>query len=312
MKLYPDGDAILEEKGMAFTGIEATAGNSQRIARQYLDSLQIEMRVVDAREASTETSFFGVTLGTPIMVAALSALDRVRDDGMVETARGAAAAGAAMWMGIGRDEELARIIDTGAATVKIIKPYRDEERIFKKLEQAEARGVCAVGMDVSYSFGMKNGFSPMPMASKSLADLKTYIAATRLPFIVKGVLSERDALKAVEAGAAGVVVSHQGGTVLDYAAPPAKLLPVVSDAVKPNGLRVFADGAIHSGLDAFKLMALGADAVGVGKAVMAGLAAAGAAGVGRVLDAMTAELKRTMSLTGMGSVGDMDPGVLWQ
>lgn len=312
MNLYPDGDAILMEKGMAFTGIEAAAGNSQRIARQYLDSLQIEMRVVDAREASTETSFFGAALATPIMVAALSALERIHADGMVATARGAAAVGAAMWVGIGRDEELARIVDTGVTTVKIVKPYQDEERIFQKLEQAKARGVCAVGMDVSYSFGMKNGFSPMPVAPKTLNDIKSYVAATRLPFILKGVLSEQDALKAVEAGVAGVVVSHQGGTVLEYATPPAKLLPAVSDAVKPNGLKVFADCAIQSGLDAFKCMALGADAVGVGKAVMSGLTVAGAAGVSRVLDAMTAELKRTMSLTGMGGVGDMDPGVLWQ
>lgn len=308
--LLHGGNKKVEDSGLGFTGVSPKPGNPARLAREYFDSLALELRVIDGAEASTRLTLFGAEFATPVMVAALSSLGKIHPDGMVEIAKGAAAADAVMWAGIGDDEELKSIIDTGAKTIKIVKPYRDRDLVFKKIEQAEQNGAFAVGMDVCFGFGMKNGFAPAPMSPKSAEELASFVRATKLPFILKGILSERDAEKALAIGAAGIVVSHQGGTVLDYAVPPVKILPRIARVIDRQ-IPVFVDGGVSGGLDAFKAMAFGADGVCVGRAVMAGLAADGAEGVRKVLECFTAELRRAMSLTGATDVAGIDPTTIW-
>ncbi len=304
--LLRDGERKLADLGMAFTAPRPEAGNSQRLAREYFDSLHLEIRAIDAVEASTRMMLFGHEFATPIMVATLSGLDRIRPNGMAETAKGAAAAGAVMWAGIGGEDELKAMIDTGAKTIKIVKPYRDTDLIFEKIAMAERAGAFALGMDIDFCFGRRDGSSPLPMGPKTLDDLKSFVQATRLPFILKGVLSERDAAKALEAGAAGIVVSHHGGAVLDYALPPLRVLPRVAGIVGEK-IPIFLDGGISRGIDAFKALALGANGVSLGRAVMAGLVSAGAEGVQRILEAVTWELRRAMSLTGAADLDGIDP-----
>lgn len=308
-----DGEKKLQEKGIA-SRYSAAPGNSVRITRDYLDSLLIEMRAIDSVVSDTKVKIFGESFSTPVMIAALSGLDKVRPDGMVETAKGAAAAGAVMWSGIGGEQELRAIIETGAKTVKIIKPYADQDLIFEKLSQAEKYGAFAVGMDIDFVFGsktQKGHAQSYPVSSKTLSDIKGYINATRLPFILKGILSAKDAEKALEAGAAAIVVSHHGGSVLDYAVPPLMILPRIAEVI--NGkIPIFIDCGISKGTDAFKALALGAKAVSVGRAVMAGLAADGAEGVRRVIENMTEELQSVMNITGSADCGSIDPSVIWR
>jgi L-lactate dehydrogenase (FMN-dependent) and related alpha-hydroxy acid dehydrogenases len=303
------GEKLLHDKNMAITAIKPDAGNGQRIAREYFDSLLVEFRMLDAQPASTSVRVFGEGFSTPVMTAALSSLDKVYPDGMVETAKGAAAADAVMWCGIGSDDELKAIIDTGAKTVKVVKPYADEDLILRKLELAGKLGAFAVGMDIDFYYGRKNGTAPIPMGPKGMDDLKRYAAATKLPFVLKGVLSVDDAVKAAEAGADGIVVSHHGGAVLDYAVPPALLLPEIRKAVGGK-VAVFSDCAITSGMDVFKSLALGADAVSVGKSIMAGLAAGGSDGVRQVIESFTRELERILQFTGSPTVAAIDPSVI--
>lgn len=307
-----EGEKLLAEKGMAFTGAGASAGNSQRLAREYLDSLCLEMRVVDApAAATTRCELWGESFASPVVVTALSALDAVCPGGMVEVAKAAAKTGTAMLVGIGGDDELAAVVDTGAKAVKIVKPYRDADVVFRKLEQAGKCGAFGVGMDVSFGFGMKNGFAPAPMAPKTLDEIKRFVAATPLPFLLKGVLSASDAQKALDAGVAGIMVSHQGGTVMDFAVPPLRILPRIAELAQGR-VPVLVDCSIQTGTDVFKALALGADGVGVGKAVLVGLAASGADGVRHVLESIAAELRRTMSLTGAPTLSAIDRGVLWE
>lgn len=308
--LLRDGDEKLQEKGVSTSRIAPDAGNPQRLTREYFDSLQVELRMIDAVEASTRMELFGRTFATPVMVATLSFLDRIHPNGMVETARAAAEAESVMWAGIGGEDELAAMVDTGAAVVKIVKPYADHNLIFKKLDHAEKCGAFAVGMDISFFFARKNGTAPAPMSPKTIDDMKAFVKATKLPFIFKGVLSQIDAVKAVEAGAAAIVVSHHGGNVLDCALPPARILPRIAMAVADK-IPVFADCGIMRGLDAFKALAAGADAVSVGRAVMAGLASAGAEGVKKVLNGITWELQRAMSMTGAKDLAHIDPESVW-
>ncbi|MDR1535212.1 MAG: alpha-hydroxy-acid oxidizing protein [Planctomycetota bacterium] len=308
--ILAEGNTKLAELGLAFAEPGGPAGSSVSLTRRYLDSLLVEFRVIDAVKASTGFDLFGETFSTPVMTAALSGLDRVRLNGMAEMAGGAARAGAVMWAGIGGEDELKAMIDTGAKVVKIVKPYRDIDLVFKKLEQAERFGAFAVGMDADFVFGRKDWSAPVPMGPKTLDEIKSFVKAVKLPFVVKGVLSEADAVKAVEAGAAGVVVSHHGGALMDWSVPPAMILPRVVKAAAGR-LRVFADCGVVGGMDAFKLMALGADAVSVGKAIMAGLAAAGADGVCQAIRQITDELKRIMSQTACASPAEIPSGLLW-
>lgn len=306
-----DGERKLAESGLGFTGSNNAPGNSQRLTREYLDSMKIEFRLIDSPTVSTRTDFFGSSLTMPIMVTALSGLERIRPDGMAQCATGAAEAGTAMWVGVGDEEELGKVVKTGVKTVKIVKPYRDVDLILQKIAKAEEVGATAIGMDISFSFGMKNGFAPAPMSPKSAAELRSFVRATSLPFILKGVLSESDAEKAIEMGAAGIMLSHQGGTVLDFAIPPPKLLPRIVKLVAGR-IPVFVDCCVESGLDAFKVLALGASGVGVGRKVMLGLAADGAAGVRQALEDMNRELARVMGMTGIPNIPAMTPTVLWR
>jgi isopentenyl diphosphate isomerase/L-lactate dehydrogenase-like FMN-dependent dehydrogenase len=289
-----------------------TQGSSQQITREYFDSLLVEMRTIDSVEASTKTTLFGTEISTPVMVAALSALHEVRPNGMIETAKGAAAAGTVMWSGIGPEDELEQLIAAGAKVIKIVKPYADKDLIFKKLEHAEKAGVLAVGMDTDYVFGrIQNKYSArgFPVGPKTLADIKSFVKATKLPFIVKGVLSERDAEKAVEAGAGGIVVSHHNG-VLSCAVPPLKILPKIKKLLGET-IPIFVDCGIKSGMDAFKALALGASGVCVGTQVIAGLSKDGSAGVQKVLEDITAELNWAMNMTGSPDSWHIDPSVIW-
>lgn len=311
-QVLDEGNKKLNEagRGLAMTKGETGAASAQKATRAYFDSLQVELRMMDAVQATTEMKLYGHSFKTPAMVAALSSLNKIHPEGMVEVARGAVKAGAVMWSGIGSDDEMKAIIDTGAKLVKIVKPYGNEDKIFHKLETAEKLGALAVGMDISFFFGRKDGFMPAPMVPKTTEDMRRYVKATKLPFVLKGVLSEADALKALDIGAGGIVVSHHGGAVLDYTLPPLRILPRIARVI--NGrMPIFVDCGVSRGLDAFKSLARGATAVSVGAAVMAGLASGGADGVKTVFDGITEELQRAMSMTGARNLATIDPASVW-
>jgi isopentenyl diphosphate isomerase/L-lactate dehydrogenase-like FMN-dependent dehydrogenase len=287
------------------------AVNSAKITRDYFDSLLVEMRTIDSVEASTATTVFGAKISTPVMVAALSYLHEVRPNGMVETAKGAFAADTIMWSGIGPEDELEALIATGAKIIKIVKPYADKDLIFRKLIHAEKAGALAVGMDTDFVFGKfkNNTARGFPVSPKTLDEIKSFVKATKLPFVIKGVLSEQDAKKAIEAGASGIVVSHHGG-LFESAVPPLKILPRIKK-ITGDSFPVFVDCGIKSGMDAFKALALGASGVCVGAQVIAGLSKDGAAGVQKTLDDITEQLKRAMSMTGSPDAAHIDPSLVW-
>jgi isopentenyl diphosphate isomerase/L-lactate dehydrogenase-like FMN-dependent dehydrogenase len=313
-KLLAEGVNKLKELGLGnYANTGAETGSSSRITRQYIDSLTIEARTIDAVEASTEFELFGEAFGTPVMTGALSGLGAICPNPMVEMAKGVKAAGSVMWVGIGKAEELKAIIETGVKTIKIVKPYRDKDLIFAKLAEAEKLGAFAVGMDTIFVFGGKREdtlIRPDLMGPKTLKDIREFVAATKLPFILKGILSEQDAGKALEAGAAAIVVSHHGGATLDYAVPPLKILPRIAKVIDGK-IPIFVDSGIVRGTDVFKSLALGANGVLAGRSVMAGLAYGGAEGVTKLITGTNEELRRVMSLTCCAHLKDISPDLIW-
>jgi lactate 2-monooxygenase len=140
-------------------------------------------------------------------------------------------------------------------------------------------------------------------------DLAWLQDATDLPIVIKGVLHPDDAREARERGAAGVVVSHHGGRQIDGAIASLDALPAVADAVGGE-IAVLLDSGVRSGADAFKALALGADAVLVGRPYLWGLALEGQAGVEIVLRSILAELDLTLALSGYTAPGEIDSAAL--
>lgn len=287
--------------------------DSNIITRNYFDSLLLEMRHFDAVIPDTSFSLYGESFKTPIMMAALSHLNKCHPDGLEEMAKGAVAAGAVMWSGMGEDEEIQRVCKTGAKTIKIIKPHADNAKIFHEMAVAEAAGCIALGMDIDHSYNHKgeydNIFGDCPLSGKTTEELRQFVQATKLPFIIKGVLSVQDALMCLEIGAGGIVVSHHHG-LMDFAVPPLMVLPKIVEAI--NGkIPIFVDCSVESGMDAYKAMALGATAVSIGRAMMKPLAKEGASGVKLKIEEITASLAGTMARTAVKNITDFDPSVVW-
>ena len=285
------------------------SSNPDTITRDYFDSLLVETRYIDSELPSTKMTLFGEEFDTPIMTAALSHLHNPAD-GMAVYGKGAALSNAVHWVGMGSDEELEGILATGAKSIKIIKPHADNAEVFRKIEHAVSTGCFAVGMDTDHAFNANGGYDDvfgLPMKPKSTSELAEFVSAAKVPFIVKGVLSPRDAEKCVEAGCAGLVVSHHHGMV-QYSVPPLMVLPDIIYAVG-NAIPVFVDCGIVSGMDAYKCLALGAKAVSVGRHLMP-LLKDGPEAVAQRIQEMTAELAGIMARTGVKSLDDMDPTVI--
>lgn len=284
--------------------------NSDKITRDYFDSLLIETRYVDAVIPSTQMTLFGESFRTPVMTAALSHLHNTVQNGMTVYARAAALSGAVHWVGMGSETELEEIVATGARTIKIIKPHADNQMVFRKIEHAVKVGCMAVGMDIDHAFNSEGGYDNvfgLPMKAKTTEELAEFVQAAGVPFVVKGVLSPHDAERCLKAGCAGIVVSHHHGMV-QYAVPPLMVLPDILSATG-GSVPVFVDCGIESGMDAYKCLALGAKAVSVGRHLMP-LLKGGAEAVALRIDEMTAELAGVMARTGMSSLDKMDSKVI--
>lgn len=284
--------------------------DSNQITRDYFDSILLESRYIDADLPSVEINLYGENFSTPIMTAALSHLHNTCENGMVEFAKGAKDANTLHFVGMGEDKELEDIVATGAKAVKIIKPHFDNKEVFRKIEHAKKTGAFAMGMDIDHCFsgnGSYDNVCGLPMKSKSFDEIKEFVEAAEVPFIIKGVLSASDAEKSIKAGAKGIIVSHHHG-ILPSAVPPLMMLPEIVKVV--NGqIPVFVDCGIESGLDAFKALALGADAVCVGRALMGPLKDS-APGVTGKINEITNELKSIMARTGASTLKDIDSSVL--
>ncbi|MBE5938120.1 MAG: alpha-hydroxy-acid oxidizing protein [Lachnospiraceae bacterium] len=285
--------------------------NSDSITRDYFDSLLVEMRHIDGVKPDSRCELLGEMFEMPIATAALSHLNNTCEDGMKKMAEGAKMAGALCFSGMGEKTEIEDMCNTGAKVVKIIKPHKDEKDVFKEIKDAETAGAFAVGMDVDHAFSGDGEYDVvfgLDMRPQSMEQLKKYIEATKLPFIIKGILSVSDAKKALELGAAGIVVSHHHG-ILDYCVPPLMILPKIVEEVGGQ-MTVFVDCCMENGMDVYKALALGADGVCVGRGIMGPLKENGAEGVAEKMKNMNKELKGAMARTGFGQIGDIDSSIL--
>lgn len=317
-EIYEKGKDKLKEKGAAWTPPPDSEINSPvRMNRKYLDSLLFEPRFFDPVEPDTSCSILGVDLKAPLFCSPLSQTDYMGDGyvggaGLVEIARGVQKAGAIMMLGIGGSSELQKSIDLGAKVVKMIKPYQTTNLIYKKLKEAHERGCVAVGMDIDHFYGRLAGdkvdrdelFGP-----QSTDEIRQVISESKLPFIIKGVLSKIDAEKAYQLGASAIMVSNHGPSSLDFTIPSMMALPGIAESYGKK-LTILVDTGFKTGNDILKALAFGAEAVGFASSLILALLADGADGVELLIDRITAELRRTMAAMGCANTSMVDRSMI--
>ena len=191
----------------------------------------------------------------------------------------------------------------GGFGIPTVKPW-DAATIAEKMALVRDARALAVAMDIDAA-GLPFLKSHVPPAgSKTVAELREIIAAAGVPFLIKGIMTVRGAQKALEAGAAGIVVSNHGGRVLDGTPATAEVLPEIAAAVGGRAL-VLVDGGIRTGLDVFRALALGADAVLIARPFVTAVYGAGADGVRAYVAQLQAELADAMSMCGARSLADI-------
>jgi hypothetical protein len=285
--------------------------------RSYLDAIHVEMRVIDAVEPSLKTTIFGEEFASPIMMPAFSHLNKVGKDGrkpMQEYARAAKELNTLNWVGMEPDEEYAEIAAEGARTVRIIKPFADHSIILNQIRFAIEQGAIAVGIDIDHVPGTDGKYDVVdgiPLGPVMLSDLKAFVkAAGTVPFVAKGVLSVQDAVKCKEAGCQAIIVSHHHGRI-PFGVAPLMVLPRIKEALKGSGISIFVDCGIDSGYDAYKALALGADAVAVGRGILKPLLQQGSAGVKEKIQKMNEQLSELMMYTYVKDTRSFDASVLY-
>lgn len=185
----------------------------------------------------------------------------------------------------------------------IIKPW-NKEAVFEKLDVLNEKNIFSCGMDVDGA-GLPFLKAMNPNAgSKSVDEMKEIISYAKMPFIVKGIMTVAGAKKAVEAGAAAIVVSNHGGRVQGACPSTAEVLPEIAEAVKGQTV-ILVDGGIRSGVDVFRALALGADGVLIGRPILPMIYGGGAEGFKVYMDKIIGELKGTMTMCGAATLKDI-------
>jgi 4-hydroxymandelate oxidase len=294
----------------------------------------------DVAKVDTSTTVVGVPVSAPIIIAPSAMHGLVCDEAEAATAQAAGAVGTAMTLSLAANLSIEAVAAAAPDTPKWFQTYLHRDRGFtaELTRRAAAAGFKAIVLTVDSPVlsrrrrDVRNGFSvpahlevpnmpPAPTGGSLDSDLMTLAAEfdpsvtfddvklptdwCGLPVIVKGLVRGDDARRAIDNGASGVIVSNHGGRELDGVIATARALPAVAEAVAGTGA-VLVDGGIRSGTDVLRALALGADAVLVGRPIIWGLANGGRQGAVDVLQLLIDEFARAMALCGVVNVKEID------
>ena len=270
--------------------------------------------ICENKPLNLTSEIFGRTFKYPIFAAPIGAMklhygdkydDLEYNDILVSSC---ADAGIAAFTGDGTNpavmEGAARAIKQKDGNgIPTVKPW-DINTLKEKLAMIKDAGSFAVAMDIDAAgLPFLKNLTP-PAGSKTVEELREIVKEAEVPFIIKGIMTVKGALKAKEAGAAAIVVSNHGGRVLDQCPATAEVLAEIADAVG-NDMKILVDGGIRSGVDIFKALALGADAVLIGRPFVTAVYGGGAEGVAAYTAKLAAELEDTMAMCGAHSLSEI-------
>lgn len=289
---------------------------------------------------STETTIFDQTMPSPILLAPTSPQHLVHSEAEIATASAAAARGNVSVVSTDSYHPFDDVVRAGADRCWFqLYAYRSREDVVKTIRYAQNAGAKAIVLTVDAQHparrlrAWRSGFSapatlrfgtlgvlglagnavPPDARIERLAlhwsDLEWIRAAVTVPLLVKGVLHPQDAIRCLEHGADGIIVSNHGGRQLNSVLPSIVALREIVPAVA-GACPVLLDGGIRSGTDVLKSLAAGADAVCIGRPCLWGLAVAGRAGVEDVIDLLAAELEAAMMQLGLSSLKEVTSDLL--
>lgn len=276
--------------------------------------------LTEKKEVSTAFSIFGKDFAAPFFAGPVGAVnmhygDKYNDleynNILVPACR---EGGIAAFTGDGMDPEVMRaagaaIKAAGGFGVPTVKPW-NKEMIDEKFAVVRESGAFAAAMDIDAAgLPFLKNFQP-PAGSKSVEELREIISDAGLPFIVKGIMTPKAALKAKEAGADAIIVSNHGGRVLDQCPATAEVLESIVDSVK-GSLKILVDGGIRSGVDVFKALALGADGVLIARPFVTAVYRDGREGVLSYIEKIKGELSDTMVMCGAYSLSEISRDMIF-
>ncbi|TYO96902.1 alpha-hydroxy-acid oxidizing protein [Desulfallas thermosapovorans] len=288
---------------------------------ESLNRYKLNMRTLhNVKDPDTSCKIFGLTLDTPVLAAPMTGTPYNMGGKLSEREfigsiiSGCKIAGGLGFSGDGADPEMYNsgvqaIAAEGGWGIPVIKP-RGQKEVIERIRRAEEAHAVAVGMDIDGAGLVTMALKGQPVGPKTPAELREIISSTNLPFIVKGIMTVDEAKIAVDAGAKAIVVSNHGGRILDHTPGAAEVLPAIAAEVKGK-VTIFADGGVRFGTDVLKLLALGADAVLLGRPLVVGAFGGGSEGVRMIINKITGELKQAMILTGCASVNDVPGDVIY-
>jgi isopentenyl diphosphate isomerase/L-lactate dehydrogenase-like FMN-dependent dehydrogenase len=303
--------------------------------RLALERISFRGRILrDVHDASAATTFLGIPLALPVMLAPVGTVALFDVDGAVSVAQAAADAGTVGFIGVLSRPALDEVAKACPDAAIVFQLYARGDRdwlasLVRRAEDAGCRALCLTADSAvearrerdlrnRLDFRVRHG----PLANLEAlgndrsfqsritwSDLEWLRSATTLPLVLKGVLCGEDATLAIEAGVDAVYVSNHGGRTLDGAPGAIDVLEEVVDAVAGRA-EVVVDGGFLRGVDVLKALASGARAAGIGKLQCWGLAAGGRAGLARVLELLRLEIETGMALLGVRGVAELNPGLL--
>jgi isopentenyl diphosphate isomerase/L-lactate dehydrogenase-like FMN-dependent dehydrogenase len=300
--------------------------------RRHLDRLAIQQHVlVDVREVDLRSTFLGVPLSCPVSIAPMGGLVLFHPEGDVEMARGGGQADVLQWLSGATGWPPEDVAKAGSAP-QMFQLYHHGDRGWASelLARVEASGYKAVALtvdtqhysrrerDILARFSPRKAMEvaphprgPEPDYQKRLtwADVEWLMKTTKLPVGLKGILTTRDARRAVETGVRFIWVSNHGGRQLDHTQSTIEALPPIVEAVG-GAAEIVVDGGFSRGTDIIKGLARGANLVAVGRMALWGLAADGAAGVGRAFEILRDEIRTSMGLCGQTRITALPPDLI--
>lgn len=333
---------------MSWEFVNAGAGDeiTVRWNKEAYQRIRLKPHVlVDASQLDTRVTLFGQEHAFPILLAPTSAQILTHPQGELATARGAAAAGAALVLSSFSSTSLEHVAAVAKSPLWF-QLYAQKDHGFTRdlVQRAEAGGYRALCLTVDTPIagarnretradvklpplpnlegfkrvksagGFRTGsleiFSSILDATLSWKDVEWLCSFAKVPLLVKGVLNPDDADRAVKSGVAGIMVSNHGGRNLDTVPATIDALPQVVDRVAGR-VPILVDGGIRRGTDVLKALAFGANAVLIGRPYLYGLGAAGESGVTNVVNILQREFKMAMVLTGRTNIGSIDRSVIW-
>lgn len=283
---------------------------------------RFNMRLIhDVLEPDTHTTILGYPMSLPVLAAPIGGVSfnmggKITEDAYINAViHGCRSKGILGCTGDGVPDFIHQaafkaIKEAGGDGIPFIKPWEDQE-LFEKIEKVRQSGTRTMGMDIDAAGLITLKKMGRPVSPKSVEKLAWIVEQSKLKFILKGIMTAADAQLAVDAGVDAIVVSNHGGRVLDFAPGAADVLPQISKAVKGK-ITILADGGIRSGADVLKMLALGADAVMIGRPFSVAAVGGLQEGVESYIDQIRAELEQTMVLTGVQTVRDVPRTVLYE